>query len=102
MTLLGILDVHDGVTGSIHLVLLYTAGCTVDHTFLQGGGQSGSLPGLLGHQGQVHAPVWQVDMADEKLAGPDRSQDQDQQEQRRWHGVGQEASEAISVMELYI
>ena len=41
-------------------------------------------------------------MADEKLAGPDRSQDQEQQEHRRWHEVGQEASEAISVMELYI
>ena len=105
MTLPGSLDEHDGVTGSISLVLLDTAGCTVDQTLLCGGGQPARLPGGLGHPGQLEdlAPVWQVDLAVKKvlLAGPGRSQQQEQQEYRRCHGWGQEGSEALSIIGVF-
>ena len=101
MTLPCLLDIHDGVTGTVHLVLLPTPGCTVDDTFLQGRGQSSSLPRLLGDQAQLEdlAPVWQMDLAAKKwlLDGPGRGQEQEEQEYGRCHGWGQEWSEALSV-----
>ena len=98
MTLPGILDIHDGVTGPILLVPPHTAGCTADHTLLCGRGEPACLPGLLAHQGQGQAGVSKVDIADQKLAGPGGGQEQEQEEPGRWHGAGQEGSGALSEM----
>ena len=99
MTVSSSLDEHDGVTGAVQPVLLRTAGRTAEHALLIGRGQPASLPRQLGHHRQVQTAAWQVDVAEEKiLAGPGRSQEQEHQEQVRWHGAGQEVNEALSLM----